>query len=91
MKYIKTYEELKEPEIGDYVYCECDEDVPSKYIGLLTDISTGEFPGRYPYRVEYPLDNPDDLDHHLSRKNIISWAKTPEELEHYMKANKFNI
>jgi len=28
MKYIKTYEELKEPEIGDYVYCECDEDVP---------------------------------------------------------------
>ena len=93
MKHLKSYEELNlnEPQIGDYVYCEADEDVPPKYIGKLINISTGKFSGRYPYTVEYPLINPDALDHHLSRKHIIDWAKTPEELDHYMKANKYNL
>ena len=76
-----------EPQVGDYVYCEVEEDKPSKYIGQIIDIATGQFPGRYPYRI----DDTNEAPRYNSRKEIIDFAKTPEELEHYMTANKYNL
>ena len=98
MKYIKTYEQIeKEPEIGDYLYCEVDEDVynPSKFIGILDDIRReGPKSREYPYKVKYPLDQPDENDvvvRSIKRSEVKNFAKTYKELEYYDISKKYNL
>ena len=100
MKYIKTYEDLnndKKPEIGDYVYCDVETIEtydPPQFIGKLVDICPEKL---YPYRVNTSFDddiNDDDNDERIKlvkRYEIIDFSKTPEKLEHYINANKYNL
>lgn len=101
MKYIKTYEDLNNdetPEIGDYVYCDVEniEDYdPPQFIGKLVDICPEKL---YPYRVN-TLFNDTDVEEDddeggiklVKRYEIIDFSKTPEKLEHYIDANKYNL
>lgn len=95
MKHLKSFENNKiDPEVGDYVYCHITKDNqynPNEFIGKITNIITR--PGRWPYRVEYPLNHndPEILDRLISRDEIVDFAKTPEELEKYITAKKYNL
>ena len=94
MKYIKQYESnsnLKDIEVGDYVYCEVPEDAytPNKFIVKITKIRPTK---TFEYRVLYIDPNDDDVADRAIRSNeIIAFAKTIEELEPYMSAIKYNI
>lgn len=96
----KLFENINEdePEVGDYVLCEEDEDTTfdftknkiGKYCMNSEDID-------YPYYIEY--DNiPDNLqifftdNCRLMMKNEIKyWSKDKNELEAILSTNKFNI
>jgi len=96
MKYLKHYTDpivddkhIKNIQIGDYAYCEVPEGdyKPNKFIGQLTRIFPDQ---RYSYRVSY-IKADKEQDRLIKSNEIIDFAKTSKELEHYMDVMKYNI
>jgi len=106
MKYLKTYENLNKPEVGDWVYAIEDESVGDNiieyiktHIGILTtneddyhryDYDSKRYWVSYSY---YPDDDrPKAIDLWWFYKNQIKfWSKDKEEVEAYMVAQKYNL
>lgn len=85
-KYIKTYETIDSPQIGDYVYCETISDyTPNKFIGIITEISNL----KYPYTVKTDLER--DPKRLVLYNEIICFAKTIKELDPCIEATIYNL
>ena len=92
MKYIKTYENSKDPEIGDWVYCEVDpnEYKNSKFIGKYKGFSNRT---HYPYEVEvdWGINESDMGKRIMYRREIIAFSKNKKDLEIYLDTSKYNL
>ena len=104
MKYLKTYEKINEPQVGDYVIC--DEKMYDKVniflnnnVGQLISRDPDEygFKDEYDYIVKYENVPLDIKDYFLSnvrsfgREEIIEFSSNKEDLEAILDANKYNI
>lgn len=95
------------PQIGDYVIIyfksfENDPDEKDYYIkthlGVIVDIDPKSGKGFLPYEIQYEdniwhiRDNvrPRDI-LCVNREDIQHWSKNKEDLEHIIKANKYNL
>jgi hypothetical protein len=106
MKHIKYFENVYEPQVGDYVICEeeysVDDAVDSfikNTIGIIIDI---KYDKKYPYIVAYE-NIPDAIrkdyftledfkrTRQMMREEIIHFSKNKEDLEYYIQANKYNL
>jgi len=105
MKYIKTFENLNEPQFGDYVFCEeialyqiCD--FTSKNVGRIVDIEDNKN-NIFCYIVAY-YDVPDNIKLYfdiryeylcrdMSIKEIKFWSKNKEDVELYIAEKKYNL
>jgi hypothetical protein len=100
MKFLKTYENLNGPKVGDYVICEDPNTRKPLYafiknrIGKIVEIDRDKF---YPYIVRYN-NIPEDLIERFSHPNftncrdfkrdeILYFSSTKEELENLKKYN----
>jgi hypothetical protein len=84
MKYIKTYESLDEPEVGDYIFPNF-----THYICKIVKINK-KWPN--PYRIEYLCGN-EILMMNCQKSDIHRFA-TPSEIERYelkIATLKYNI
>lgn len=103
MKYIKKFEDINEPEVGDYVICSEEHDGLSKKlidftsnnIGQLIEIDGTQY---YPFVVKYDDNVPLELEvnflHNtrgMMRAEIIHYSKNKEDLEMILNANKYNL
>ena len=111
MKYIKTFESVDEPQVGDYVICDeeqlSDKDVTdfvNSHIGIIfKTLNNGRFPNEYVVKfkdvpeslvMKYSFDYGDTYmlnARKIYRHEIKCWARTKEELEHKIAANKYNL
>lgn len=97
MKYIKTFEKLGEPTIGDYVIC-VDKDYDDLEFNNFLATSIGKVV-KYQYDQYYvEYDNPpiyiEDTWGNPIRfilDEILHFSKNKEDLEIYVQANKYNI
>jgi len=98
MKYIKLFENLSNPEVGDYAICkfEFSPDV-NKFLqnNVGKIVSVTGFPSPYVVEFEnatkklspYIMDGRKWFD----RDDIIKWSKNKEELEAILITNKYNL
>lgn len=102
MKYIKLYESLDKPQIGDYVICD-DVTIPQ----IINTIGRIEKYYRYsnityPYYIKFDDDFMDSLDSEelsyfenglrkMSKNEIIHFSSNREDLETIINANRYNL
>ena len=103
MKYLKTFESLDGPQVGDYVACEEDSltsDFTSTNVGKIVNIEDDR-DNKYYHVVAYddiPKDIEDLFDSQfgylcrdMSRYEIEFWSKNRLEVEAYIAAKKYNL
>ena len=94
MKYLKTYEDVNKPEVGDYVIVSVQQKYsnykPMNVIGQIYDMKEQEFIPTY-YSVKYTL--PDGKTSHeiFYNYHIKEFSKNKEDLEYILNANKYNL
>ena len=100
MKYLKTFERNKNPQIGDYVICQeydTNDDILkfiNNNIGVLVEINNDHFN----YLIEYE-NIPNNIISYFRHGNqrqmtlgeIIHCSDNKEDLELILNANKYNI
>ena len=101
MKHIKTYENLNEPQIGDYVICgnpgisedNIIYDFIINNIGKLVNITNDDPPIYYVHYNNIPskLSNNILPGEPFRKKSITAWSKYKKEIETIIAANKYNI
>jgi hypothetical protein len=107
MKHLKTYEQVKEPQVGDYVLFYFDQEIGDKIfrnfansnIGQLVDISNPtvarakfkNMSDEMLYRFGLTKKSDGSVNISLPKSSIIRHSKNKEDLETYMAANKYNI
>jgi len=94
----KLYESINEgePEIGDYVIIETDDDefkhYSNNYIGEVVDIERKPNTKRDIYYILFKnFDNRRSDREMIWRYEIKYWSKNKEELEPILQANKYNL
>lgn len=97
MKYLKTYEQYKEPQIGDYVavkkpkmikyiWGNDDIDLDKIYIARIIDKKNNVF------RIKYPKDfYNNNKNWWIEKSEIFDFAKNRKNLEHFIISTKYNI
>jgi hypothetical protein len=106
MKHLKHFENINEPEVGDYVMCEnyvnsdlkILDDFLLVNIGIITNIHNQD--KDYPYLIKFEK-FPEELkaytEHNagsemlFKREEIVHFSKNKEDLYMYIQANKYNI
>jgi len=106
MKYLKTFENLLEPQIGDYVKCDppgFEDEFFKKNIGRLIKIDIEHHGSEMKfYQIKFDVKVPEDImksfgsalgDNTLSLNDyeVSNFAKTKEDLETKLNANKYNL
>ena len=103
MKYIKTYEQNIEPQVGDYVICQDGSySVENNYekktfisnnIGKIIKYDTGS--ASYPYIVYYETAPSNYFTmgktRPMGRNEIMHFSKNKEDCEIYLAAKKYNL
>ena len=95
MKYIKLFEELNEPQIGDYVVCDVDEDEVDLYnflqnhIGCIDRSYQGEKEFDYYVKFTEEINTKDEVA--FKKDEIIFWSKNIEDCEIFLNAKKYNL
>jgi len=102
MKYLKKYESLEEPEVGDYVLMKSEANkkvanLINQTIGRINKLIQPYFDSRVGIEVKYDfprsvlknlrIDNTRVFD----RDQIVAFGKTKKELELKKQANKYNL
>ena len=95
MKHLKTYDDnINEPEIGDFVYCEVENGNynPSNFIGVLLSNNKNERK-KYPYRVQYKINNNSDTHENrlIKKDELVDFSKNEKDLDVYKNINKYNL
>lgn len=101
MKYLRTYESLSEPEIGDYVYCKNTTDNNKEFDKFL-EFNIGKIMASLPHLrpgdIYVKFDNfeesgVDGINHPVNflRDEILYWSKDKEDVEIYMNSKKYNL
>lgn len=90
MKYIKTYENLEEPQIGDFVVINVShitnfKDFIENNVGKIikTDAHIN-----WPYEIQYDIIKKSII---TSRKEILYFSKNKEDCEAYLASKKYNL
>lgn len=103
MKYLKSFESVDEPQVGDYVVCEEDSltsEFTSNNVGKIVNIED-VFDNTYCYNVAYD-DIPKDIEElfdvihgyycrDMSRYEIKFWSKNRKDSELYIVGKKYNL
>jgi hypothetical protein len=90
MKYLKTFENVNEPEvgyfvIGDHINFTWAKNIIKSNIGEIIKIDNNS--GEIPYNVSYDNDNI----FKLYDNEILHFSKNKEDLEIYIQVNKYNL
>jgi len=104
MKYLKTYENLNSPQVGDYIKVDSSKFTELKdffdiEIGKILRINEKELKiGGYPYYVKFNINIPGSTygpnggnEMGFRESEFISWGNSLEDLELKVKANKYNL
>ena len=94
MKYLKTFENINEPEVGDYVICSSLAfNIPNRYrrivkngIGQIINKTNGSFGLEKMYLIKYGK-----FEEYFPAFNIILFNKDKETLEASIAARKYNL
>ena len=101
MKYLKKYESLTPPEIGDYVYCNT-YDNEEKNLQNFLNTNLGKIIDTNKVEDEFLIEFenlPDNLQNYsdtsdniwFDKDEILHWSKNPKDLEIYISVNKYNL
>jgi len=103
MKHLKYFENIEEPQVGDYVICEELSNLTpdicnfiSSNIGIIEYTKNDD--GETSYYIKYE-NVPEDIffltlrnnKRDMSREEIIHFSKNKEDLEYIINANKYNL
>jgi hypothetical protein len=103
MKYLKLFENINEPQIGDYVLCKEMDSNDKKLLEFIdnnvgrivdtkpeTDVFTELFVIKY---KNIPFDNnwQNKNTRYFLREEILFWSKDKEDCEAFLNAKKYNI
>jgi len=99
MKYLKTFEKINKPKVGDYVICEIvdkyykDSDFVNSNIGEIVEINIDRFQNnRLPVTVSYKDYQGKIIDSiNFEFDEIKYWSKDKSELEHIIASKKYNL
>jgi hypothetical protein len=95
MKYLKTYENIKYPDINDYVYVDLSLHPNAIRKNIISQRKNKINPNIYQIIDVYGTDNEYKIDAGIDiwiyRDEIIEYAKTIDELELKMSTNKYNL
>jgi len=99
MKYIRTYENIKEVQVGDFVQIKTNNKYsgfynPQKIIDTVNN-TVGQISSKegnldiiVKYKIKYAND---DLQLRFQKKDIVEIGKTKEDVEAKLAANKYNL
>jgi len=105
MKYIKKFESVDAPQIGDYVVCQDGLSPSSDNDNLLNDFMSNNIgvivmydpKSSYGYEIEYN-NIPDNAMEYFSNNYILVskseikfWSKNKEDVEAYLSGKKYNL
>lgn len=86
MRYLKTYENMNDPKVGDYVVVNITNGSSiSKHLnGLIGKIE--KFENSESYIIRFGT-----ISFHIKKEEILDFSETKEKLEPYTQANKYNL
>lgn len=96
MKYLKTFESVNEPQVGDYVSCEENDEYFTSYfisnnIGVIIDVQDDLYFVKY---NNIPKDIKEYFDEYcrdMLRDEIKFWSKSKEDVDKYIATKKYNL